>query len=172
MKPGVLLCLGHGDSWALGVIEAVHGAELHDHVQAVCEHQDHEKTGHQPHPDTRREEACTVTGVRELAAGQVKALDLKVFKRDPPLIGWIFRGAWDEQGPAEAGDRLTAVRVLSRGVNVSAAVKCGFGAVVLQLHSVQCEPAACRYLVVTLAHSKDQFEAAVAEDILIIKNQP
>lgn len=70
------LRLGHRDGRALGVIEAVHGVELHDHVQAVGEHQDHEKTGHQTHPDTRREETCTVTGVRELAATHVEALDL------------------------------------------------------------------------------------------------
>lgn len=60
---GVLLCLGHRDGRALGVIKTVHSAELHDHVQAICEHQDHEKAGHQTHPDTRGEEACTVTGI-------------------------------------------------------------------------------------------------------------
>lgn len=72
----MLLCLGHGDSRALGVVKAVHCAELHDHVQAVGEHQHHEKTGHQTHPDTRGEEACTVTGVREVTAADVEALDL------------------------------------------------------------------------------------------------
>ena len=72
----MLLCLGHRDGRALGVIEAVHSAELHDHVQAIGEHQDHEQTGHQTHPDPRREEACTVTGIRELTAAHVKTLDL------------------------------------------------------------------------------------------------
>lgn len=76
VKSCVLLCQGHGDSRALGVIKTVHSAELHDHVEAVGEHQDHEKTGHQTHPDTRREEACTVAGIREVTAGHVKALDL------------------------------------------------------------------------------------------------
>lgn len=91
----------------------------------------------------------------QLLPGKKKSLSyLNVFERDPPLIGWIFRRAWDEQGPAEVGDGLTAVRVLGGGVNVSAAVKRGFGPVVLQLHGVQREPAACRHLVVTLAHSK------------------
>lgn len=70
------LGLGHRDSRALGVIEAVHRVELHDHVQAVGEHEDHEKTGHQTHPDTRREETCTVAGVRELTAAHVKTLNL------------------------------------------------------------------------------------------------
>lgn len=70
------LGLGHRDGRALGVIEAVHSVELHDHVQAVGEHEDHEKTCHQTHPDTRREETCTVAGVRELAAAQVKTLNL------------------------------------------------------------------------------------------------
>lgn len=79
---------------------------------------------------------------------------LKVFKRNPPLIGWIFGGARDEQRPTVVGDGLAAVRVLSRSINVSAAVECGFGAVVLQLHGVQREPAASRHLVVTLAHGK------------------
>lgn len=32
-----LLRLGHRDGRALGVIEAVHGVELHDHMQAVGE---------------------------------------------------------------------------------------------------------------------------------------
>lgn len=56
---------------------------------------------------------------------------LEVFKRDPPLIGRIFRWAWDKQGPTEAGDGLTAVRVLGGGVNVSATIKSGFGPVIL-----------------------------------------
>jgi len=34
----ILLCLGHRYGGALGVVETVHGAELHDHVQAVGEH--------------------------------------------------------------------------------------------------------------------------------------
>ena len=72
----MLLRLGHGDGRALGVVEAVHRAELHDHVQAVGEHQHHEETGHQTHPDTRREEAGAVAGVREVAAADVEALDL------------------------------------------------------------------------------------------------
>ena len=70
------LRLGHRDRRAFGVIEAVHGAELHDHVQAVGEHEDHEEAGHQTHPDTRREEAGAVAGVREVAARHVEALDL------------------------------------------------------------------------------------------------
>lgn len=79
---------------------------------------------------------------------------LKVFKRNPPLIGRIFGGARGEQGPAVVGDGLAAVRVLSGSINVSAAVECGFGAVVLQLHGVQREPAASGHLVVTLTHDK------------------
>lgn len=76
VKSGQLLCLGHRDSRALGVIKTVHSAELHDHVQAVGEHEDHEETGHQTHPDTRREKACAVTGIREVTIGHVEALDL------------------------------------------------------------------------------------------------
>lgn len=77
---------------------------------------------------------------------------LEVFERDPPLIGRIFGWVRDEQRPTEAGDRLAAVRVFGGGVNIPAAVEGGFGAVVLQLHGVQREPAACRHLVVTLTH--------------------
>lgn len=71
------LGLGHGDGRPLGVVEAVHGVQLHDHVQAVGEHKDHEQAGHQTHPDAGREEAGAVAGVRELAAAGVKALDLR-----------------------------------------------------------------------------------------------
>ena len=45
-------------------------------MQAVGEHEDHEETGHQPHPDARREKAGAVTGIRELPVGHVEALDL------------------------------------------------------------------------------------------------
>ena len=53
-----------------------------------------------------------------------------------------------------AGDRLAAVRVLGGGVDVPAAVEGGLGAVVLQLHHVQREPAASGHLVVALTHHK------------------
>lgn len=75
-ETGLLLCEGHGDSRALGVIKAVHSVELHDHVEAVGEHQQHEEAGYQTHPDPRREEACAVTGVREVTSSHVEALDL------------------------------------------------------------------------------------------------
>lgn len=71
-----LLCLGHGDGGSLGVIKTVHGAQLHDHVQAVGEDEHHEQGGQQAHPDAWCEEACTVTGIRELLPGHVEALDL------------------------------------------------------------------------------------------------
>lgn len=71
-----LLRLWDGDGRTLGIVEAVHGVQLHDHVQAVGQHQHHEKTGHQTHPDPGREEACAVAGVRELAAAKIKALYL------------------------------------------------------------------------------------------------
>lgn len=70
------LSLGDGDGGALGVVEAVHGVQLHDHVEAVSEDQHHEEAGHQTHPDPRGEEAGAVAGVRELAVAHVKALDL------------------------------------------------------------------------------------------------
>lgn len=76
-QPGhVLLGLGHRDGRTLGVVEAVHGAELHDHVQAVREDQNHEQARHQTHPDPRGEETCTVTCIREVPAAHVEALDL------------------------------------------------------------------------------------------------
>lgn len=73
---GGSLCLWHRDGGTFGVVEAVHGVELHDHVQTVGEHQDHQQAGHQTHPDTRREEPSAVAGVRELATAHVEALDL------------------------------------------------------------------------------------------------
>lgn len=79
---------------------------------------------------------------------------LEVFKRNPPLIGWIFGWMRDELWPLEAADGLAAVWVLSGGVNVPAAVKCRFGAVVLQLDGFQREPATGRHCVVALAHRK------------------
>lgn len=84
--PSLLLRLRHRDGWALGIIEAVHGAELHDHVQAVREHKNHEKAGHQTHPDSRRKEASTVAGVREFTARYVKALDLHQGRRKKKLF--------------------------------------------------------------------------------------
>ena len=68
---------GHRDGGALGVVEAVHGAELHDHVQAVGEHEHHEQAAHQTHPDARGEEARTVAGVGEVLSRDVEALDLQ-----------------------------------------------------------------------------------------------
>lgn len=82
----VLLCLRHRNGRSLGIIEAVHGVQLHDHVQAVGQHQHHEKTGHQTHPDTSGEEACTVAGIRELTAAQVKALYLYRRKKQQQKI--------------------------------------------------------------------------------------
>lgn len=73
---GGSLCLWHRDGGPFGVVEAVHGVQLHDHVQAVGEHEDHEQAGYQTHPDTRREEAGAVAGIREPASAHVKALDL------------------------------------------------------------------------------------------------
>lgn len=71
-----LLRLGHGDAGTFGIVEAVHGEQLHDHVQAVGENQHHEQAGQQAHPDPGGEEPRAVAGVRELAADQVEALDL------------------------------------------------------------------------------------------------
>lgn len=79
---------------------------------------------------------------------------LKVFKNHPPLVGWIFGRARREKGPPVAGDRLAAVRVFRRSVDVPAAVEDGLGAIVLQLHHVQCEPVASGHLVVALTHHK------------------
>lgn len=70
------LCLGHRDGGPFGVVEAVHGVQLHDHVQTIGEHEDHEQAGYQTHPDTRREEAGAVAGIREPASTHVEALDL------------------------------------------------------------------------------------------------
>lgn len=77
---------------------------------------------------------------------------LEVLKGDSPLIGRVLSGARHQQRPAGGADGLAAVRVFSRGVDVPAAVEGGLGAVVVQLHRVQGEPAASRHLVVTLAH--------------------
>lgn len=74
---GRSLGLGDGDGRALGVVEAVHGVQLQDHVEAVGEQQHHEQAGHQAHPDPRGEEAGAVAGVRELAVAHVEALDLQ-----------------------------------------------------------------------------------------------
>lgn len=68
--------LRHRDGRTLGVIKTVHGAKLHDHVQAVGEHKHHEKRRDKTHPDTRSEESSTVAGVGEILTGHVKALDL------------------------------------------------------------------------------------------------
>lgn len=73
---GWLLGLGHGDGRPFGVVEAVHGVELHDHVEAVGQHQHQQQAGHQTHPDASGEEAGAVAGVGELAAAHVEALDL------------------------------------------------------------------------------------------------
>lgn len=77
---------------------------------------------------------------------------LEVLKGDSPLIGRVLSGARHQQRPAGGADGLAVVRVFSRGVDVPAAVEGGLGAVVVQLHRVQGEPAASRHLVVTLAH--------------------
>lgn len=74
---GRSLGLWDGDGRALGVVEAVHGVQLQDHVEAVGEKQHHEKAGHQAHPDSWREEAGAVAGVRELAITHIEALDLQ-----------------------------------------------------------------------------------------------
>lgn len=58
------------------VIKAVHGLEAEDHVQAIGEDEEHEEGGEQPHPDTRREEAGTVTGVGELLTCHIESLNL------------------------------------------------------------------------------------------------
>lgn len=50
--------------------------QLHDHVQAVGEKQNHECGGEQSHPDPRGEEPGTVAGIGELLPGHVKALNL------------------------------------------------------------------------------------------------
>ena len=57
------LAEGHGETGPLGVLEAVHGAQLGKHVQAVGEDEHHNQGGDETHPDARREEGCTVTGV-------------------------------------------------------------------------------------------------------------
>lgn len=74
---GYLLVLRHRDGWSFGVIEAVHGVKLHDHVQAVGQDQNHEQSGHEAHPDAGREESGAVTGVGEVSFAHVKALDLQ-----------------------------------------------------------------------------------------------
>lgn len=81
---GPSLGLWDGDGGALGVVEAVHGVQLQDHVEAVGEQQHHEQAGHQAHPDARREEAGAVAGVRELAVAHVEALDLQ---GEEPQVG-------------------------------------------------------------------------------------
>lgn len=57
------LAEGHRDVGPLGVLEAVHGAQLSEHVQAVGEDEDEEQGGYQAHPDARCEEARAVTGI-------------------------------------------------------------------------------------------------------------
>lgn len=74
---GWSLSLGDGDGRALGVVEAVHGVQLQDHVEAISEQQHHEQAGHQAHPDPRGEEAGAVAAVRELAVTHIEALDLQ-----------------------------------------------------------------------------------------------
>lgn len=72
-----LLCLGYRDGRSLGVIKTVHGLEAHDHVEAIGEYGNKKQRTQQPHPDSRREEAGTVTGIREPFAHHIEALDLK-----------------------------------------------------------------------------------------------
>ena len=79
---------------------------------------------------------------------------LEVLEGDPPLVGRVLGRAGDQAGPAEAADRVAAVRVLGGGVDAAAAVEGGLGPVVLQLHLVHGEPAAGRHLVLTLAHGE------------------
>lgn len=87
---GVLLCLWHRDGRAFGIIKAVHRAQLHDHVQAVGEHQDHEQTGDQTHPDPWGEEAGAVAGIREFTTAHVKALNLTARRRRGSKCGVCF----------------------------------------------------------------------------------
>lgn len=96
---------------------------------------------------------------------------LEVFKGDPPLIGWVFGCARHEQRPLEVGDGLAAVRVLGGSVNVPAAVKRGFGTVVLQLHGVQREPAPCRHLVIPLTQSKAEKHQRAEHQISLTAKQ-
>ena len=59
------------------VVEAIHGLEAEDHVQAIGEDEQHEQGGEQPHPDTRGEEACTVASIGELLVCHIEGLDLR-----------------------------------------------------------------------------------------------
>lgn len=45
-------------------------------MQTIGEYEKHEEGGEQPHPDTRREEASTVTSIGELFTSHIEGLDL------------------------------------------------------------------------------------------------
>lgn len=79
------LAEGHGDVGPLGVLEAVHGAQLREHVQAVGEDEHEQQGGQQSHPDARREEARAVTGIGEVPC-DVEALDLEQIRQDISLV--------------------------------------------------------------------------------------
>lgn len=104
---GGSLCLRHRDGGPFGVVEAVHGVQLHDHVQTIGEHQHHEQAGYQPHPDARREEAGAVAGVGEPALAHVEALDLRrgvgvgVGEGQPISSGRFPTGGNDEKKKSE-----------------------------------------------------------------------
>lgn len=46
-------------------------------MEAIGENGNEKQGGQQPHPDSRREEAGTVTGIRELSLCHIEALNLK-----------------------------------------------------------------------------------------------
>lgn len=74
---GASLRLRYRDRRTFGVVKPVHGAHLHDHVQAIDEGEQQDEQAHQGHPNPRGEEAGTVAGVREVCpVGQPEALDL------------------------------------------------------------------------------------------------
>lgn len=86
------LSLGNGDGRTFRVIEAVHSAELHDHVQAISENEHHEQRCDKPHPYTRSEETGAVTGIREILPCYIKALNLshrreRERERDRNILG-------------------------------------------------------------------------------------
>lgn len=85
------LCLRYRDGRAFGVIKAVHGVQLHDHVKAVGQHQNHQQGCKQPHPDARGEEAGAVARVWKVLPWHIKALDLKERERKESLVRNIIR---------------------------------------------------------------------------------
>lgn len=71
-----LISLGYSDGRSFRIVKAIHRLQTHNHVQSVGQDENKEQRGDEPHPDTGGEEAGAVTGVGELQACDVEALDL------------------------------------------------------------------------------------------------